>query len=154
MTISPRRAYVLRRALCGLDVNDQLDALPEPWKGIAAHLAGLPIEARAAPWEGFLCSRSDRDKLIQAIDAQDPMGPPPEDETPRFATVADIRRLMAGIRWLWEGWIPASRIVGAGASEGTGKTRFGLDLARRIWHALEWPDGQRATLPARTPTLG
>ena len=30
MTIEPSHAYVLRRALCGLDVNGQLEALPAP----------------------------------------------------------------------------------------------------------------------------
>jgi hypothetical protein len=101
----------------------------------------------------MLAAKPDRDELIMAVADQDPVGPSPEDELPRFATVADIRRLMANIRWLWEGWIPASRIVGIAAFEGVGKTRFGLDLARRIWHGMDWPDGQRATLPIRTPTL-
>jgi len=146
-------AWVYARLLSGQEIDGELEALLGALRPLAEHLAGLPIEARAAPWEGFLCSRSDRDELIKAIDTENPMGPPPVDETPRFATVADIRRLMTGTRWLWEGWIPASRIVGIAASEGTGKTRLGLDLARRIWHGLEWPDGQRATLPARTPTL-
>ncbi|MGO8903935.1 MAG: AAA family ATPase, partial [Isosphaeraceae bacterium] len=150
----PRRtAWTLARALAGMDVTGELDALAETWRSMARHLAGLPKKARPAAWLAMLAARPDRDELAKAIEDQRPDQPPPEDETPRFATVADIRRLMAGIRWLWEGWIPTSRIVGIAASEGTGKTRFGLDLARRLWHGLEWPDGQRATVPVRTPTL-
>ncbi|MFO0892555.1 MAG: AAA family ATPase, partial [Isosphaeraceae bacterium] len=49
--------------------------------------------------------------------------------------------------------IPASRVVGVAASEGTGKTRFLLDLARILYLGLPWPDGQPATLPAGTRTL-
>jgi hypothetical protein len=39
------------------------------------------------------------------------------------------------------------------AFEGTGKTRFLMDLARRCWHGLDWPDGQRPTFPPHTPSL-
>ena len=39
------------------------------------------------------------------------------------------------------------------ADPGIGKTRFALDLARRLWFGLPWPDGQPATLPAGTRTL-
>ncbi len=61
--------------------------------------------------------------------------------------------MMAQVRWRWEGWIPATRIVGIAAGEGVGKTRFALDLARRIFLGLEWPDGQPPSYPAGTKTL-
>ena len=64
-----------------------------------------------------------------------------EDAKNRPATLADVVRFMAKIRWLWEGYIAAARIVGIAAFEGIGKTRFALDLARRIFHGLCWPDG-------------
>src|SRR5262249_48216320 len=85
----------------------------------------------------------------------EPKGPPPDrDSAPmRFATAADIRRMVCQTPWPWEGWIPPARIVGIAAYEGVGKTRFALDLARRVWHGREWPDGQPMTLPSLTPTI-
>ena len=76
-----------------------------------------------------------------------------EDAKDRPATLADVVQFMAKIRWLWEGYIAAARIVGIAAFEGIGKTRFALDLARRIFYGLCWPDGTRATLAKGTPTL-
>ena len=63
-----------------------------------------------------------------------------------------MRRQRTTIGWTWQGWIPSARIVGVAALEGVGKTRFFMDLARRLWHRLDWPDGQ-PTLPAGTKTV-
>jgi hypothetical protein len=137
-----------------MDANGELNALPNPARSMAAYLAELLPMDRPAAWQAMLAARpNERDELVKALAEVKPDGPPPALAAPRFATLADVRRFMADIRWLWEGWIPASRIVGIGAFEGTGKTRFALDLVRRIWHGMEWPDGQPATLPARTPAL-
>ncbi|MFO0889591.1 MAG: AAA family ATPase [Isosphaeraceae bacterium] len=59
-----------------------------------------------------------------------PLRRPPDVPERRFATVADLRGSSPAVGWTWPGWIPASRVVGVAASEGTGKTRFLLDLAR------------------------
>ena len=86
-------------------------------------------------------------------DADSSGAPPDADPPPWPATLADIRKIMAVSQWLWEGYIPAARIAGIAAFEGIGKTRFAMDLARRLWFALPWPDGQAPTLPERTRTL-
>jgi hypothetical protein len=93
-------------------------------------------------------------RYFQALTDCKPEGPPPEAETAaRPATLADLRKVMAKFQWLWDLYIPAARIAGIAAFEGVGKTRFAMDLARRLWSGLPWPDGQAATLPERTPTL-
>ena len=97
--------------------------------------------------------RPDHQALRKAVADADPDSAPPANESQEFATAADVRRIMAQIRWEWELWFPKSRIVGIAAAEGVGKTRFALDLARRIWLNLPWPDGQTMTFPACTPTL-
>jgi AAA domain len=58
-----------------------------------------------------------------------------------------------GVQWAWPGWIPRRRVCGVGGFEGTGKTRFALDLARRGYHGLPWPDGQPITLPPGSKSL-
>jgi hypothetical protein len=80
-------------------------------------------------------------------------GPPGSSPPPPPATLADLRLSFTGTRWIWPGWIPSGRISGLAATEGCGKTRLMLDLARRIWHGLPWPDGHESTFPANTPTL-
>jgi AAA domain len=148
-------AWTLRRLLCGEAVNGELQAVSEPFRRLADMLATLPLQARQGAWDGFLCGQSEPDALVKALAAADPLASCPEaDETnSRPATLADVRKIMAEAQWLWNLYIPAARIVGIAAYEGIGKTRFATDLARRIWFALPWPDGQPATLPQGTPTL-
>jgi hypothetical protein len=85
---------------------------------------------------------------LQALDRS--LGP----RTPRRpAHAGDLRLTLSDVRMVWDGWFPASRVCGIAAAEGCGKTLLTLDLARRIWHGLPWPDGQPATFPPHTPTL-
>lgn len=120
---------------------------------MANYLSSRPLEARHEVWEGFLCNVAKRDEIVMALAGVDPAGPPPVAEPARsFVTVADIRRTQSETRWVWNPWIPSSTIVGIGAFEGTGKTRFALDLCRRIHLELPWPDGQGPTFPKGTRT--
>jgi AAA domain len=150
-------------------MNGEVANLPEPFRSMAAHLAAVKLDkpargkalkealaaARAPLWDAMLAARpEDRDELVRALSEVDPDGPPPEAEpNERPATLADIRRIMAESQWLWKGYIPAARIAGIAAFEGIGKTRFAMDLARRLWFALPWPDGQPPTFPPGTKTL-
>jgi hypothetical protein len=151
----PIDAWTLRRALTTAGpLNGELEALSEPYCRLVEHLTRLRPTARQTALDGFLCARDDAAKIVKALADVDPEVPPPEDEQPsRPATLADVRAIAATVQWLWPGYIPQSRVAGIAAYEGIGKTRFALDLARRIWLALDWPDGQPAALPEGTPTL-
>ena len=71
----------------------------------------------------------------------------------RPAHLGDISEFMSDVDWLWINWIPIGRLSAVAASEGIGKTRFAMDLARRVWFGLPWPDGQPPSFPPGTPTL-
>ena len=73
-------AYLLRRLLVGHDLSGELAALPEPWKGMTEHLAGLPPEARAAAFHAMLAARAERDELVKALEGIDPTAPPPASQ--------------------------------------------------------------------------
>jgi KaiC/GvpD/RAD55 family RecA-like ATPase len=62
------------------------------------------------------------------------------------ATVADLIRLGQSLQWLWKGWIQRGVLVGIAAEPGAGKTRLCADIAKRVHHAMPWPDGSPATL--------
>jgi len=116
----------LRRLLTGHDLNGELDTLPTPLKEMGEYLAGLDKKARPTAWQAMMAARPDRDELIKALADVDPLGPAPQVQTARFATAADVRRIMTSIRWLWEGWIPASRVVGIASLEGSEFRVFGI----------------------------
>jgi hypothetical protein len=147
-------AYLLRRLLVGHDVNGELDAMPEPWKGMAAHLAGLGTKTCPTAWKAMLAARPEREELVKVLEAIDPLSPaPPAATGAPFATLADVAKIVSAQSWLWKGWLAIGVLNAVAADPGVGKTRFALDLARRLWFGLPWPDGQAATLPAGTRTL-
>lgn len=76
-----------------------------------------------------------------------------EVDLSRDATVADLRQLQSTESWVWPLWIPSAALTLLAAEGGTGKTRFSFDLARRIYHGLDWPDGTKITLPPGAKTL-
>jgi len=76
----PSAAWRLTRVLAGMDINGELDAMAEPWKGMASHLAELPPPYREAAFQAMLAARSDRDELVIDLANQRPDQPPPEDD--------------------------------------------------------------------------
>lgn len=149
-------AHVFRRLLAGHELNGEAPLLSPEWQPLAEVLAPLVPDERRLAWQGALAIRSDREEIRQAVLAQDPDGPipdPQDDAEEDFASPADVRRHGSTLRWRWEGWIPDSSVFGVAAGEGVGKTRFLLDLNRRIWLGEPWPDGQPATYEPGTPCL-
>jgi hypothetical protein len=155
--------------MVGHEPNGELAGLPEPFRSMGEHLANVDVDdaltgaarqealavARAPLWRAMLAALPDhREALTRALADADPLGPAPTREAvAQFATLADIARIVSAQPWLWPGWI-ASHVLNAVAAEpGVGKTRFALDLARRLWFKLAWPDGQENTWPERTRTL-
>jgi hypothetical protein len=76
-----------------------------------------------------------------------------QDDDEPDATAADIKASNMTTRWAWKGWIQLGATTCLAAEPGVGKTRFSMDLARRIYHALPWPDGEPATFEPGTKTL-
>ncbi len=81
----------------------------------------------------------------------EPTGPEPEPE--RWADLSDVRKVHAEARWSWDLWIPSGNICGIAAFEGIGKSRLALDLCRRAYLGLPWPDGSPMTLPVGSRSI-
>jgi hypothetical protein len=150
---SPVDIWALSKVLADQPVNGELALVSEVNRPLVSLLATMKPEQRLCGFQGATVLRTDHQAIQRAVADCDPMGPVPIQQPQAFATAADIRRMMAQIRWDWEGWIPKARIIGIASLEGIGKTRFLLDLARRIYLGLCWPDGQPATFPAGTKTI-
>ncbi len=156
MNIDPYDAWALARLVAALPVEGgELAAVSPALRLLAERLASSAPADRLAILDGFRLARPDPDELVKAMADIRPDEPPPTAEaaTRRFATCADLVGVQGADAWIWPGWLPAARVSGVAAAEGIGKTRFALDLARRVWHGLPWPDGAPMTLPPRSPTL-
>ena len=148
----PFDAWAIGRSLTGESCNGYLAEVSEPLRPLVSLLEETTPTDRAAAWEAAIAARADRDEMLEAIAGQDPSGPPPRI-TRCYATLEDIALIMSSQPWLWPGWIAEGVLNALASDPGVGKTRFALDLARRLWHGLPWPDNQPNKLPAGTRTL-
>jgi hypothetical protein len=147
-------AWLLRRLLTGNTVNGELQAVSKRFRGVAELLSALPLEARQGAWNGFLSGQDDNERIITALTAADPSGPPPEkDEAERCATLADVRRIVADTQWPWPGWLASGVLNALAADPGTGKTLMAFALACCLWFKRPWPDDQANPFPEGTRTL-
>jgi hypothetical protein len=108
-------------------------------------LPGLPAKGDVSDW---LDAGHDQVELLDLADAAPEWSPglaagqaEEDDPAARDATVADLRPLLSADAWCWPAWIPNAALSMLAAEPGTGKTRLCFDLARRIYHGLDWPDG-------------
>lgn len=131
---------------------------------IADRLAGLPVEAKAKdflpPWctcwqalddavpgqeqqalEKAIFGLSERDRMLQAILSARPGYRPP------MPSLEELAKELSAIEWVWPHWIPRSMLTVLGASQGSGKSFVGLDLAGRIIHNQGFPDGAAVARP-------
>jgi hypothetical protein len=119
-------------------------------------LPGVGPKGDASDWLDQDNTLDDLWRLVVEAPAWDPAAAEPEDaeaDMERDATAADLIRANAGTRWLWPNWIPLGVLTLLTAEPSTGKTRFGLDLTKRIANGSEWPDGQPIDLGDRRPVV-
>ena len=147
--------WIFSRIVSDLATNDDFQAVSARRKPLAAHLANLPaLERQKAFQAACIALGADGERLFQSVLEAEPSGPTPEvDPGLAYATLADFARFASEQRWLWEGWLARGVFNAVAAEPGTGKTRFALDLARRMYSGLPWPDGQATGLPEGTRTL-
>jgi len=150
---SPLDAWRFSRIVSGVHVNGEIDAMSGVFKTMATHLESLPQADRGVALSTMAVAMADGPQFMQTVFDADPLASEPVIQPLTFATAVEVSKTMSSIRWNCEGWIPASRIVGIAALEGTGKSRFELDLCRRVHLGLLWHDGQKITIPKRSPSL-
>ncbi len=130
-------ARLVARALHGKAASVRIVTLP-----------GLHPKGDVSDWLDIGNLAADLAGLAEAAPDFEPTEEDPDDLNPeRDATAADLIAANAGTRWLWEGWIPVSVLTLLTAEPSTGKTRFGLDLTKRIANGTTWPDGKPVVLP-------
>jgi hypothetical protein len=155
MRLSNQEAHLARRQCIKDSLDGELDAVSPALRPLFRVIDRLPGGERHAAWAA---AASDHPQVLEAIASADPEKPPEEttseiNQSVSCATLEDIALIVANQRYLWKGWIPAGVLSCIAAEPGTGKTRFAMDLARRLWHGLPWPDGQANEYPAGTRTL-
>ena len=151
----PFDAWVLAKAISEQPITAaDLAAMSEPWRELAERLAAAPAARHGMILEAFLIGRSGKNEIIEALKNADPKGPAP---TPgsiiRSAHLGDLTSCQSAGRFIWPNWIVRAHFTLLSSDPKIGKTHLALDLARRLYFGLPWPDGQAPTFPAGTTTL-
>jgi len=68
------------------------------------------------------------------------------DDIHGVARLADLKAAGASVKWIWPNWIARGVLTIVAANGGVGKTRFAMDLMRRVCLGLDWPDFHPATI--------
>ncbi|MFO0957429.1 MAG: AAA family ATPase [Isosphaeraceae bacterium] len=173
MKTPPLAAWALGRLSTGLEVNGEMEALPEPFRGMARHLAQVSVPgdlvgrreslaiARKPHFDAMLAARPE---LAEALATVDPEAPAPgghdngiggatEAGRRRSAHLGDLQASASANRFVWPSWIVRGHFNLLSSDPKVGKTHLALDLARRLWLGLPWPDDQRPTFHEGTTTL-
>ena len=113
-------------------------------------LPGLPARGDVVEWIAAGGTIEQLETLAEACPLWEPVASAEaeaDDPTCRDATLADLRLTLAADAWIWTGWIAQGALCLFAAEAGTGKTRTLMDLHRRAYYGLTWPDGEfRPTL--------
>ena len=156
MMPDPLVHWALSRLLSGAPINEELEAVSGPYRRLVDHLAALPVGERQGAFNGFLTGHSADEAIdiIKAVADIDPTGPAPSHKAKRLtAHLGDLAGFQSAGRFVWPNWIVGSHFNLLSSDPKIGKTYLTLDLARRIYFGLPWPDGQDPTLPEGTKTL-
>lgn len=148
----------------GTLVGSKALSLAVAWAALenAARLAGLgDKETLATLRSGFNAGQEKPRDLSRVtvtkgeafVSSLKPADTGPASSLDEIATAADLVLAQAGIEWVWDGWIQKGVLTLLAAEPGVGKTRLCLDLCRRIYLNLPWPDGQAMNLPPGSSTL-
>ena len=143
-----RRHRLFARLLSGCALPEELARLDADDREIAQRLAQAEPSERQTIWQGYLAGMpSDEAVSFNAlVRATDPHGPDPD----HVATVADLRRVVAPVRWLWPDWIPLGMLSFLAGGQGDGKTALALGgIARPVLTGCPWPDGTPGPEPGR-----
>ena len=134
----PGFAENLRAALGFGDLPEP--GTPEPWATLLERVANSPPHQR----NDVLLREAAALGIEEAVFPSPPLMPP---------TLADVAHLVGSEKWVWPGWIADGVLTCLAAREGVGKTRFGLELAARLWRGQDWPDKTKNEHPEQSRTL-
>lgn len=144
--MQPHHAWTLNRVLVNLPLNGELAALPEPYRAMAEQLAALGPKDRLDAWKMMSYAVPDRDALVLALAAIDPLGPQPAPEpaAPPVVMRAASEITPMGIEWLWEPRLPLGMLATFAGEPKLGKSFVTVVLAAAVSRGAPLPlDGRR-----------
>jgi hypothetical protein len=140
--------------MANLDIDGSLDGVSAAIRQLVDRLAATPEDHRPSLLEGYSLKLPDPGAFLKAVALADHDGPAPASSAKRLtAHLGDLAGYQSSGRFVWPRWIVRGHFNLLSSHPKIGKTHVALDLARRIYFGLAWPDNQLATFPEETRTL-
>jgi len=121
--------------------------LAEPWRSLYDRVgpchSRLEAEYRLRGAIGDLPGADSLVRLLMKL-------LPADDRFVPYPSLEDMASRLPPLEWLWPGWIPRGMVTLLGAAPGAGKSLLALDLARRLIHGPDFPDGAPVACPGST----
>ncbi|MBA4106829.1 MAG: hypothetical protein C0485_13835 [Pirellula sp.] len=139
-----RLAWVAKQIELGRTLDLGLIArMPEDYKSIVALLKEVPTESIRETLSRLVAeiTQSNETEVLKAFDTFDLSSPDPASAK----TMADVEKIVGGVKWLWESWIPEGFVTLIGAHPGVGKSTFALaSIVRAVNEGEVFLDGTQA----------
>lgn len=136
-----RRAWIIKRAMTGQNVNGDLNRLEPKDRPLVRRLLKAGEDKKENILARYLERFSEEEKKLfaAAISAADLSAPDPD----QCATGEDLLKQTGNVTWLWDGWLPYGMLSMLAGSPGAGKSALALfGLALPVMTGCRWPDGQ------------
>lgn len=134
-------------------LHGYLGAINPCWIVKLLPLPGVPFKGDLSDWFDLGGTAEELRAMIDAAPAwepgakvEEPPIPEGEDAKGLICTLEDVARVVSDDNWVWEKWISTEALTLVAAEPGIGKTLFMMDLHRRAYHGLPWPDGMPMNL--------
>ena len=132
--------YIADR-LAGYTVEAEGRFFTQPWQSCWNALNSAALGHEQAALHTITSGLPNQEEIIQAI-----LGTRP-GYIPSIRSLDEIGSELPPIEWVWKDHIPRGLLSILGASQGSGKSFVGLDLAYRIIHNAGFPDGSPIIRP-------
>jgi len=132
--------YIADR-LAGFPVDANARFFAQPWQACWNAIASAAVGCEQDALYTITSGLPNQKEVLQAI-----LGTRP-GFVPAIKSLDDMGPDLPPIEWVWKDHIPRGLLSILGASQGSGKSFVGLDLAYRIIHNIGFPDGAPIVRP-------
>jgi len=132
--------YIADR-LAGFPVDANVRFFAQPWQACWNAIASAAVGCEQDALYTITSGLPNQKEVLQAI-----LGTRP-GFVPTIKSLEDMGPDLPPIEWVWKDHIPRGLLSILGASQGSGKSFVGLDLAYRIIHNIGFPDGAPIVRP-------
>jgi hypothetical protein len=144
----------MKRLLCNMAVNGEMDLASQAFRPVAERMAAEPLAQRRSIADDWLSSCPDAEAIKQTVAIVNPEAPPPVDQTTGAASIGPKAKLICAadiaprdVEWLWPGRVPLGMLTLFAGDAKLGKSYVTLAVAAAVSRGAPLPGGDAPNGP-------